>query len=92
MGYWPKDHEQNLRRLADMTRDLDAIREDLIPSLVRDLADDAPDETEQSRSWLNDARVGIGLVMGALDAARDHLPTPKTPTYPTAAEVMEREG
>ena len=80
MTYWAKDHAHNLRRLADITRELDGIYEDLIPGLIRDLADDDRNATADSRRLLREARSHIASAMNLIGAAEQQLPTPQQPT------------
>lgn len=95
MTYWNREHEHNLRRIGDATRDLEAVYEDLIPTLIQEMGEDDFDATEDSRAYLRLARTNLAQALRSLDMAKNALPTPRVPgpiAIPTAAEVMEREG
>lgn len=94
MTYWAREHEHNLRRIGDITRELDYIYEDMIPGLSRDLRDDDHAATADSRARLAEARKAIGQAMGAIEQAREQLPAPRFAPmlHPTAEDVMTREG
>ncbi len=95
MTYWNREHEANLRILRDLVRELDIARDDTIPNMMRDLSDDDHDRTQDSRSRLHEARSHLARAIGSLGEASDQLPEPCFPgpiAFPTAADVMEREG
>ncbi len=93
MTYWNREHEHNLRRIGDATRDLAAIYEDLIPTLMSEMREDDFDATEDARARLREARQHLAHVLQKLDEAREQLPQPRRPRrWLKAAEVMEREG
>ncbi len=95
MTYWNREHEANLRIIRDLVRELDIAREDTIPNLQRDLRDDDDERTEHSRSLLDEAKWHLAHALESLGKASDQLPEPCFPgpiAFPTAADVMEREG
>lgn len=97
MTYWNREHEQNLRRLRDMTRELETLADDTIPALMNDLREDDFDATEKSRDLLREARNTLNQAMHKIERAKEQLPTPAYPRpltilHPTAEEVMRREG
>ena len=94
MTYWAREHEHNLRRIGDAIRDLEAVYEDLIPTLIHELREDDDGATKDSRDHLLLARKALAATMNELESARDHLPEPQRgPRFTqTAAEVMRRDG
>jgi hypothetical protein len=97
MTYWNREHEQNLRRIRDMKRELETIADETIPALIADLKDDDFDATLGTCTHLRVARSALNEAFTALDSARELLPEPKYPPrfrqlHPTAQDVMERDG
>ena len=94
MTYWAREHEHNLRLIGDATRDLEAVYEDLIPTLIHELKEDDFDATEDARLELREARTHLANALRRLDNAKAALPEPQRGPrfHPTAAEVMRRDG
>lgn len=94
MTYWDREHQANLRIIGDLIRELDTMRDETIPNLQRDLADDDHDATEDSRSRLHEARSHLARALGSFGEARAQLPEPRKEAtlFPTAADVMERDA
>lgn len=62
------------RRLGDALREIEAVREDLIPSLVKDLRDDDKKGTARTVTALIDARTYLAHAMTSIEQARKDLP------------------
>jgi len=73
------------RRLGDFIRELEAVYEEGIPSLMRDLRDDAPEQTSSTRSRLAQARTDIAHAMHSLEQATSELPAVTLEGEPWAA-------
>jgi hypothetical protein len=73
--YGRDEHRYALRRIGDITSDLDAAGAKL-DHLIADLLDDDAAETTKARAYLTTATQRIASALGQCDLAVQHLPTP----------------
>lgn len=81
-----REHQDFLRRLGDLTRELDAQIE-YLDSLRQDLAQDDHDATEDTRARLGEARTAVGAALGSIEQARVQLPLPSDPLLAATREL-----
>jgi phage host-nuclease inhibitor protein Gam len=73
--YGRDEHRYALRRIGDVTRELDRLA-DAVSALVDDLQDDDAAGTTKARGYLTTATQRIASALGQCDLAVQHLPTP----------------
>lgn len=73
--YGRSEHAYVLRRIGDVTREVQAAQ-DVVRAVRVDLVEDAPAETEDARVQLREAAVALGIALNRCDKAVALLPTP----------------
>ena len=73
---WTDDHRYHSQRLAEIEDELNRLRS-RVWSLLRELADDDMDGTNDSRTRLAEARLELSRAAGSVEAAREQLPEAK---------------
>jgi hypothetical protein len=74
--YGRDEHRYALRRIGDVTRELEGVREQL-DSLVRDLRQDDDDgKVGKAIAYLLTSHQRVASALGQCDLAVQHLPTP----------------